>query len=567
MLASIRVKNFALVEDTEIHLEKGFTVFTGETGAGKSLLLNAIVLLLGNRASASWVRKGATKAEVEGQFYFPKDKERLKKLSEMGFDVDDPADPLVVRREFASAEGTVSRIWIQGKAATRAQLQEALGDLIEVSGQHEFLRLNKANYILEIIDTLLEKPALLQDYKSSYEQLKKIQAERSKLDLLSTDSLEFLKIEVTELKDIVRAKDLATYEEELEQKAKALSSKEKILEQVEKCSSLIDGVSTNETSLGISEILRLLDKETRKLGQFTNTDALLEKLEAVSSPLSDYESELLKIKDSFYDSALNEEDIVETLSKLKRLKRKYSVQSAAEFYDLFQAKSAELDQLENLTERREALDKEISKQIVELDKKATTLRAARKKVITPFVAKWEKGVRELGMPHAVFALKLLELQDFTANGKDQVELLFSSNKGHELMPLAKVASGGELSRILLSLKEYVAQNISVGVYLFDEVDTGIGGETAHVVGRKLATLAKASQVLVVTHLAQIAAFADEQVLVEKKHASESSRTELRVLDKKERLAELARMLGGQKLDSAKKLAEDLVKRVKSELSA
>jgi DNA repair protein RecN (Recombination protein N) len=136
------------------------------------------------------------------------------------------------------------------------------------------------------------------------------------------------------------------------------------------------------------------------------------------------------------------------------------------------------------------------------------------------------------------------------------------------MPLAKVASGGELSRILLSLKEYVAaQSTSVGVYLFDEVDTGIGGETAHIVGKKLAVLAKSSQVLVVTHLAQIAAFATEQVLVEKKHGSESSKTELRILSKTERLNELARMLGGQKLDSAKKLAEDLVKRVRAELSA
>jgi len=566
MLASIRVKNFALVEDTEIQLEKGFTVFTGETGAGKSLLLNAIVLLLGNRASASWVRKGSLKAEVEGQFYFPKDKERLKKLSDMGFDLEDPADPLVVRREFASAEGTVSRIWIQGKASTRAQLQEALGDLIEVSGQHEFLRLNKPNYILEIVDSLLDKPQVLTDYKTAYEELKKLQAERAKLDLLSTDSIDFLRIEVSELKDICKATDLANYEDQLEKQARELSSKEKILEQVEKCVSILDGASGTDSSAGLSELTRLLDKESRKLGQFTSTDVLLEKLELISNSLADFETELLKIKESFSDSALNEEDVAETLSKLKRLKRKYSVQSADEFYALFTTKSEELEQLENLSERRESLDKNITKQLKDLDQKAKLLSAARKKIIPPFVSKWEKGVRELGMPYATFALKVNEAQDFSASGKDQLELLFSSNKGHEMMPLAKVASGGELSRILLSLKEYVAQNISVGVYLFDEVDTGIGGETAHIVGKKLATLGRSSQVLVVTHLAQIAAFADEQVLVEKKHGSETSRTELRVLDKKERLSELARMLGGQKLDSARKLAEDLVKRVRADLS-
>ncbi|MEZ4814124.1 MAG: AAA family ATPase [Bdellovibrionota bacterium] len=564
MLASIRVKNFALVEDTEIQLEKGFTVFTGETGAGKSLLLNAIVLLLGNRASASWVRKGALKAEVEGQFYFPKDKERLKRLADMGYELDDLSDPLVVRREFASAEGTVSRIWIQGKAATRAQLQEALGDLIEVSGQHEFLRLNKPNYILEIIDSLLENPKVLTQYKESYEELKKLHTERSKLDLLSIDNLDFLKVEVSELKDICKSKDLANYEEDLERQARELSSREKILEQIEKCVLLLDG-SAGADAAGISELLRVLDKESRKLGQLTSADHLAEKLDQVSVLLSDFESALLKVKDSFSDTNFDEVEIVETLSKLKRLKRKYSVLDASEFYALCEAKAEELDQLENLSERREVLDQKILKQKEDLAKKAKALSAARNKLIPSFVSKWEKGVRELGMPHAVFSLKLVATPDFTSIGQDQVELLFSSNKGHELMPLAKVASGGELSRILLSLKEYVAQSVSVGVYLFDEVDTGIGGETAHIVGKKLAMLAKASQVLVVTHLAQIAAFADEQVLVEKKHASQSSRTELRVLTKEERLSELARMLGGQKLDSAKKLAEDLVKQVKREL--
>ncbi len=566
MLASIRVKNFALVEDTEIHLGPAFTVFTGETGAGKSLLLNAIILLLGNRASASWVRKGALKAEVEGQFYLAADTKRIKKLAEMGFEIDDPADPLIVRREFASSEGTVSRIWIQGKAATRTQLQEALGDLIEVSGQHEFLRLNKANYILEIIDSLLENPNVVTQYKESYAKLRELEAELSELQNLSVDNMEFLRTEVGELADICKPGDLSNYEEVLEKQARELSSKEKILEQIEKCTSLLEGSASSESNVGITELTRLLDKESRKLGQYTTTDELTAKLDLVAQSLSDFEGELSKIRDTFADDSLNAEEIMATLSKLKRFKRKYNLQSAGEFDALFQTKSMELTKLETLSERREELHGEIAKQKVDVTKKAKALSAARKKISTPFMQKWEKGVRELGMPHAVFALKLTESDDFSSSGQDHLELLFSSNKGHELMPLGKVASGGELSRILLSLKEYVAQNISVGVYLFDEVDTGIGGETAHVVGKKLATLARSSQVLVVTHLAQIAAFADEQVLVEKKHESASSRTELRVLDKKERLAELARMLGGQKLDSAKKLAEDLVKRVRTELS-
>lgn len=568
MLASIRVKNFALVEDTELQLDQGLTVFTGETGAGKSLLLNAILLLLGNRASASWVRKGALKAEVEGQFVLNSDPERIEKLSEMGFELEDPSDCLVVRREFGASDNVASRIWIQGKAATRSQLQAALGDLIEVSGQHEFLRLNKSSYILDILDSLSDDPEGLSLYRNVFQKYEALQEDLQKLNELkfSEESIEFLKLQIEELKDLVSFKNLLELEDDLEKKAKQLSSREKILEQLQSCLSLLQG--SGENSFGLSDLVRSLDKESRKLCALVGRDELLQKIEDLNDLLSEIEEEVESLNLKWSDDSLQSEEILVTLSRLRRAKRKYQVQNALELKEIYDQKLSELKGLEEVDSKKHHLEKQIKNLKAELERKAQEISLERKKVSEKLISRWEKSVRELGMPHATFSLRFEKSSELSFKGVDEIELYFSSNRGHELMPLSKVASGGELSRILLSLKECVASKVSVGVYLFDEVDTGIGGETAHIVGKKLARLASSSQVLVVTHLAQIAAFANEQVRVEKTDDSESStKSVLKVLSNSERLEELARMLGGQKMTSARKLAEDMVKRVRQELSS
>ena len=566
VLATIRVKNFALVEDCELQLHEGFTVFTGETGAGKSLLLHAILLLLGNRASASWVRKGADRAEVEGQFFLGADEERLRKLSEMGFEIEDAQDCLVVRREFGSSEKSASRIWIQGKAATRSQLQMALSDLIEVSGQHEFLRLNKSQYILEVLDSLSEKPEQAKLYRDLYQQYKIFETDLAHLKNvnITAESLEFLRSEVTELGGLAAAENLEDLEQDLETKAKEISSKEKILEHLDACSKILQG--DLESGAGLSDLLRALDKEVSKLSQLSPLDEVSRKIELASEQIGEVDTSLTYLQNKLNDESLNTDEILEKLSQLRRAKRKYNVQTAAELNELVIRRGQELKAAEEVGAKIEFLLDRIGSLKLDLEAKARKLSYSRKTAAEKLVTRWEKGVRELGMPHAAFSLKLQLADSLGPYGQDNLELFFSSNRGHELMPLAKVASGGELSRILLSLKGLLSGKAPVGVYLFDEVDTGIGGETAHIVGKKLAQLAKSSQVLVVTHLAQIAAFADAQVKVEKfEDGKNSTRTVLKTLIKSEKVEELARMLGGHKMASAKKLAEDLVRRVRSEI--
>ena len=571
MLTTIRVKNFALVEDTEIQLEKGLSVFTGETGAGKSLLLNAIVLILGSRASSSWVRKGATKAEVEGSFFLGNDKERLARLKSLGFEIEDPqSDSLVVRREFSASDSTPNRIWIQGKAATRAQLQEALGDLIEVSGQHEFLRLNKSAYVLEVLDLLAGNQQTREEYQSLYSSYKKYEQELSHLSSLSfsEDSLAFLREECAELASLTQGRDIATLETELEQQSKTLSQREKILDHLSRALSFIhENDGSDGASLSLSALRKNIQKECQKLLTLISDETLETSLSDFAQKVDELAACLSTLTDKWSDSSLNAEEILQTLSLIRKTKRKYQLTTGADILLVLNKKQEELKLFENSLETKAALEAKLKNTQKELNTLAVKLSTERKKASKKLIQKWEKGVRDLGMPHAVFNLRIEDLNEIGPFGKDSVELLFSSNKGHEMQLLSKVASGGELSRILLALKECVAgASVGIGVYLFDEVDTGIGGETAHCVGEKLFTLSRESQVLVVTHLAQIAAFADVHVRVEKTHESEASRSQLHVLNEKDRLDELARMLGGHKIASAKKLAADLISRVRREAS-
>lgn len=571
MLTTIRVKNFALVEDTELQLEEGLSVFTGETGAGKSLLLNAIVLLLGSRASSSWVRKGAQKAEVEGSFFLGRDPERVKRLHDLGFEIEDPkVDSLVVRREFSAADSSPNRIWIQGKAATRSQLQEALGDLIEVSGQHEFLRLNKSGYVLEVLDIVAGNARLRSQYMDSYMHYRMSIEELNQLLSLSysEEAIAFLKEEVAELSTLAQGKDLESLELQLERDSKILSQREKVLEHISRAMTLMDeGDGSEGLSPSIRSLSQNLQKECQKLLALAPDEKLAEALSEFANKSEELSQHLNALSDKWADSSLNAEEILQSLSLIRKTKRKYQLSSGAEIVNILQKKQDELKLFESSLENKSRLEEEIEKTKKELKTLASKLSAERKKASQKLLQKWEKGVRDLGMPHAVFNLKLETLAEPGPAGQDSVELLFSSNKGHEMQALSKVASGGELSRILLALKECVAGSSgSVGVYLFDEVDTGIGGETAHSVGEKLHTLSRDSQVLVVTHLAQIAAFADTHLRVEKTHESESSRSQLHVLSEKDRLEELARMLGGHKIASAKKLASDLISRVRREVS-
>ncbi len=567
MLCELRVKNFAIVEDGAIVLSKGMSAFTGETGAGKSLLLNAITLLLGAKARADLVRSGAQSAEVEGVFDLSRDAEKRALAAELGFEVDlDEGAMLLVRREISASEPSKNRVWVQGRSATRSQLQELLGNWVEVSGQHEFLRLGREDYVLNIVDDFGCLKAELLDYQERYKQWKKIQTELE--DTLEAEKnraarLDYLRFQVEELERAGIHPGLKEEEEQLTALRTRLGSLEKIRLALANTQVFIEGAESSDGGGSQQSGARaLLDHSLKELRPFESMgqefSSILKKLDEASQLSSEISSELNKIERGLELDPEKLESAETKLTLIKRLKRKYNVESD-ELSSLYENAKSELQKLERSEDRQKQLQDEVKRVFDVALGLAQRLHKRRVESAKALETQWQKDVRMLGMPNARFKIALQDSAELSLSGVSTTQALFSANAGEDLKSLGKVASGGELSRIMLALKNVVSGRSEVSVYLFDEVDAGIGGETAHRVGERLRSIAKNNQVLVVTHLAQVAAFAHEQFRIEKKTQAGRTRTSIEVLDAKERSGEIARMLGGSQSQAAKVLAKELLK--------
>ncbi|HVJ65588.1 MAG TPA: DNA repair protein RecN [Bdellovibrionota bacterium] len=558
MIRQIRVANFAIVEDGTIVLDAGMTCFTGETGAGKTLLLEAIGLLLGAKASSELVREGAEFAEVEGLFELGDQPQRLASLEAMGFDAEDGGADLVIRREIAGSNTKKNRIWIQGKIATRKQLHEILGDWIEVSGQHEFLKLANADYLLGTLDQfagLRDEAARFaqgyHNYSATRSELKRLIALKSEQDT----KLDFFRFQVEELNRAGISDELPNQEAELIEMRNRLGSVEKIRETTGKGILLLEG---DESAPGALPQTQALVRELRGLDKFgAEFSDLLKLAEESETSLRELTREVGRLAVSVEADPEALEAAEEKLSQLSRLKRKHQRDTRG-LVELRQDLMAQLRDLESSDERIGVIERALASQQKNLEQLSAKLFLRRRESAKTFAQKWQQGVQELGITHAILEFQVLRDEDFNEKGGMSVNVLFSANPGTKPLPLAKIASGGELSRLLLSLKHIVASKSEVGVYLFDEVDTGIGGKTAQVVGERLRLIASSNQVLVVSHLAQIAAHAHHHFSIEKSLHRGKMQTQIRKLASKERTLELARMLGDPESNSAQKLAREMI---------
>jgi DNA repair protein RecN (Recombination protein N) len=558
VIRQIRVANFAIVEDGTIVLDAGMTCFTGETGAGKTLLLEAIGLLLGAKASSELVREGAEFAEVEGLFELGDQPQRLASLEAMGFDAEDGGADLVIRREIAGSNTKKNRIWIQGKIATRKQLHEILGDWIEVSGQHEFLKLANADYLLGTLDQfagLRDEAARFaqgyHNYSATRSELKRLIALKSEQDT----KLDFFRFQVEELNRAGISDELPNQEAELIEMRNRLGSVEKIRETTGKGILLLEG---DESAPGALPQTQALVRELRGLDKFgAEFSDLLKLAEESETSLRELTREVGRLAVSVEADPEALEAAEEKLSQLSRLKRKHQRDTRG-LVELRQDLMAQLRDLESSDERIGVIERALASQQKNLEQLSAKLFLRRRESAKTFAQKWQQGVQELGITHAILEFQVLRDEDFNEKGGMSVNVLFSANPGTKPLPLAKIASGGELSRLLLSLKHIVASKSEVGVYLFDEVDTGIGGKTAQVVGERLRLIASSNQVLVVSHLAQIAAHAHHHFSIEKSLHRGKMQTQIRKLASKERTLELARMLGDPESNSAQKLAREMI---------
>lgn len=541
MLQSVHVKNLALIDEIEIEFREGLNILTGETGAGKSIILGSINLALGGRYSKDMIRKGADYGFVELSF-FVRNPEQKKKLAIMDIY---PEDGIVVLSRRLMEGRSVSRI--NGETVTMAVLKEVASVLIDIHGQHEHQSLLYKKNHLAITDDFAvdyvkdlkeEVKKAFQIYQKSKKELESAgmdEAERAK-------ELAFLKFEVNEIR---QAELLAGEDEELELLYRKMLNGKRITDSLSEAY-LYTSEDSSSASENMSRAIRLISEIRDYDG---GADNLYSQLVEIDSLLNDFNRELADYKGNF---EFSEEDFYSTesrLNDLNRLKAKYgnSVAEILEYCGEQEEKIQTLEDYENYTAKLEEQFVCAKTNLLKLCSKLTELRKKQAKILERSIA---DGLRELNFPEVKFEIHFGELEECTANGKDDVEFLISLNPGQPVKSLASVASGGELSRIMLAIKTVMADRDDVETLIFDEIDVGISGRTAQKVSEKMALIGRKHQVICITHLAQIAAMADWHYVIEKSVGEMDTKTSIRRMSEKDSVKELARLLGGAQITEA-----------------
>jgi DNA repair protein RecN (Recombination protein N) len=554
MLKELSIRNFAIIDDLQIGFSSGLTVLSGETGAGKSIILNAVNLLLGSRASADLVRTGAKTAELEALFQITPASSVARIMSELGYD---PAEGLLIRRIIARSDS--NRVYINGRLATIQILNTITENLASISGQHAHQGLLKEDEHLLILDQF---GRLMSQRQKVYDQYHKILPLIDELEKLKTirdrqaEHLELLQFQQKEICDagIVHGEDI-----ELEQERLRLKNAETLYQ-------IVHGSIEELYGAPGSVIERLLEvkKNLERAGQIdsqlnSRAGSLSESTYLIEDLIEELRSYLRLIQ-------LDEqriETVEERLDELNKLKRKFggsleAVQSQLERIE------QELLNVENIGEKINGVKNLLAERHDRSKELASKLSRNRKKAAGVLAQKIIEALSSLKMVQTIFKVNLdtiswnqktdryLKIDDhtLTETGIDRVTFMIAPNLGEDLKPLANIASGGELSRVILALKAILAETDSVETIIFDEVDAGIGGGTAEVVGRKLAELAKHHQVICITHLPQIAKFGEHHFSISKHVIDGRTRTALQPLSEADRHREIARMLGGENITSA-----------------
>ena len=548
MLVRLTISNFAIIAHLDISFRSGLNIVSGETGAGKSIIINAMNLILGGRASGDLIRTGCPEAKVEALFSIPSPGHLDKLLR----DLDIPFDGELVIRRSLHREGR-NRISINGTMAT-LQMLSGLGDhLISISGQHEHQRLLQQDRHLSILD---EFGGLVADREAVTAVFNRRQALHEEIRKLGR--------EIADMRD---KQELARFQRDeidgarIQEDEDASLSREKVL--LEHADELLTTISQSYHQLyesdqsllsGLFDCAKRLEKAARiddRLGDITRT------LAECRIVLEEAAMSLRDLQGTIESDPRRLEAVRERLEILNRLKKKYGP-TLADVRAFREKTETAMDEQNEKAERKIGLENRLSSLEVELLDAARMLSDKRKKAAQHLEKAVEKELNDLNMPHTRFRVAFLDAEEknpdapdapslLRSDGLDQVEFLLSPNVGEDLKPLAKIASGGELSRIMLALKSILARSASVETVIFDEVDAGIGGATAEVVGEKLAGLARFHQILCITHLPQIASKASTHFQVRKNVVDGRTQTSISELDENERVEEIARLLAGRKI--------------------
>lgn len=540
MLNQLSIQNFALIDQVEIDFSGGLSVITGETGAGKSILLGALGLILGKRADHSVLKDTSRKCIVEGVFDL-----RGYKLS-VFFDKNDLdySDSSILRREI-NGNGK-SRSFINDTPCTLDVLKKLGSQLIDIHSQQQTLQLNDSQFQLKIVDALAGNDKLLSSYQKDfvvYQNLKsRIQSFEQELAEAKQqeDYLNFQFKELEELNLKVGENDV------LEQEQKRFANSEDILKNLSEAQSLLTDKEDNIIGQ-LSALKQCMQQSEQYDSDFTE---LLGRVSSMLIELQDVSSEVeAKSQDFEYDPERHRV-VEERLGDIHRLQKKHVCSDADTLIEIKENIESQLLAVSNSDEQLKSLEKELDQIKEKLATQASKLTKKRKASLPSFQTKVEETLQSLGIPFACLRVEHQNQNDFTKSGKDSFDFLFSANKGIDPAKVSKTASGGETSRLMLAIKEIIAQHQQLPTILFDEIDTGVSGEIAEKMGTILAKIGKQRQVISITHLPQLAAKGEHHYFVYKDVVNDRSSTQLKKLTDDERISELAKMLSGSTLTEA-----------------
>jgi DNA repair protein RecN (Recombination protein N) len=550
MLTELSIRNVAIIDQLQLSFGPGLNLLTGETGAGKSIIIDALTLVCGGRASADLIRTGEDEATVEALFDLSHLQSVQDSLRTAGIDL---TDELLIKRCLSRAGR--NRVFINGSLATLSQLSDLGRQLVTIHGQHESQALLKPDYHLLLLDAFADATEIRQQFSAAFERWRQLNEQLAQFDGQERDTAHRLDLLTYQVNEITSADLKPDEEEQLEEQQRLLANAERL--------SSITGGAYEALYGGDLALLGELKRVTSALREVIAVDPLLGPVHTVlEEGYLQLEDAALQLRD--YASRIEADPeqlkvIEDRLDLLSRLKRKYAP-TVAEIITLGSDLEQELADLQGRSHSRIELEQALADQRTLLEQLGDGLSKKRRSAAEQLEQQLASEINQLAMQHAVVQVAFEPLAEPRANGFEKVEFLFSPNPGEPPRPLGKVASGGELSRLMLAFKQVLPEG-EAPTLVFDEVDTGVGGAVAGVVGRKLKNVAAAQQVFCVTHLPQVAAWATRHIRVEKRVDAGRTRTSVTLLDKTGQIEEIARMLAGEQVtEAARDHARELITR-------
>ena len=541
MLKHLYIKNFTLIDELDISLYEGFSVITGETGAGKSIILGAIALLLGQRADSKTIKQGADKCVIEANFDLSRyDMQPFFDENDIEYDAGD----CIIRRELTAAGK--SRAFINDTPVALSMLKELGDQLMDVHSQHQNLLLNKQDFQLEVVDIIADDATQLAKYQSTYAEYLKAEKELGEMMLAierNRENLDFLQFQYEEL---TNANLTEGEQEELEQRSETMEHSEDIKSALYTTDNALSGEQN-----GVIESLRTSLSALRNIESvYPEVSELIQRIDSSYIELKDVSHEISSLLESVDFDPAELDQVNSRLDRIYELEKKYHVDTVE---DIIAKRDSIYKQLEAIQGGDESLDvlKARKHQLEEQARKeAEVLTKLRTKAAKTIEAEMQKRLVPLGMPHVRFSIQLTAVE-LGANGADRVSFLFSANTSTPLQPVSQVASGGEIARVMLSLKAMISGAVKLPTIIFDEIDTGVSGKTAEMMAQIMKEMGNhGRQVISITHLPQIAALGSVHYKVEKNETASGTTSKMRQLNDDERVREIAQMLSGSDVSEA-----------------